>query len=308
MTATMATDTRSPLETSRAYVAAWNAHDGEAVLATFDEAGTYVGPTLPGPIAGEGIAGYVGGLCTAFPDLHFDVDGISVDGISVDGRTVVARWRMRGTNTGPLPGAPEPTNGTCDLPGVDVITVGEAGIVSVVGYFDQKTLVEQLGLQAIVVPASEPPMVFGMSVRTDLGNTTVPGALSMTWIEVGSEEAMGEVQKRSESIIEGLAAEPGFIGWVGTFAGPRGHTLTAWTSPEAAESAMARSARHRDAVERVRTGGLGTRGFTSIWMPYRLNQQFVGCTRCGAKCWLDAGSATSSCPGCGTELGPASYL
>jgi hypothetical protein len=39
---------------------------------------------------------------------------------------------------------PQPTGGTCDLPGVDVITVGLGGIVSVVGYFDQKTFVEQL--------------------------------------------------------------------------------------------------------------------------------------------------------------------
>jgi hypothetical protein len=34
----------------------------------------------------------------------------------------------------------------------------------------------------MVVPANEPPMLFGMSARTDLGNPTVPGALAMTWI------------------------------------------------------------------------------------------------------------------------------
>ncbi len=59
---------------------------------------------------------------------------------------VVMPWRMHGTNTGPLPGVPEPTRRTCDLPGVDVITVGPDGILSVVGYFDQKTFAEQLGL------------------------------------------------------------------------------------------------------------------------------------------------------------------
>ncbi len=51
---------------------------------------------------------------------------------------------------------------------LDLITVGEGGITSVVGYFDQKTFVEQLGLQVILVPANEPPMLFGMSARTDL--------------------------------------------------------------------------------------------------------------------------------------------
>lgn len=303
MTETMSTDTLSPVEAAQAYLAAWNAHDPAAVLATFADTGTYVDPTLPGPIGGEALAGYVAGLCAAFPDLHFDIENVSVDG-----NRIVVQWRMHGTNTGPLPGAPEPTNGTCDLPGVDVITMGGAGITDVVGYFDQKTFVEQLGLQALVVPAGEPPMVFGMSVRTDLGNTAVPGALSMTWIEVGSEQDMFEVQGRSKAVVEGLAAEPGFIGWVGTFAGLRGHTLTAWTSAGAAESAIARSAAHREGVERVRTGGLGMHGFTSIWTPYRLNQQFAICASCGTRCWIEAGTATPACDACGAEVGVSSYL
>lgn len=65
---------------------------------------------------------------------------------------------MRGTNTGLLPDAPQPTHGTVDLPGVDVITVGPDGITSVVGYVDQKTMVEQLGMQALVMPRDEGPM------------------------------------------------------------------------------------------------------------------------------------------------------
>jgi hypothetical protein len=64
-----------------------------------------------------------------------------------------------------------------------VITVGAEGITSVAGYFDQSTFVSQLGLQAIVVPRDEWPVAFGTSHRVNLGNTTVPGALSMTWIE-----------------------------------------------------------------------------------------------------------------------------
>ncbi|MGH3787483.1 MAG: hypothetical protein ACRDRG_13230 [Pseudonocardiaceae bacterium] len=34
-----------------------------------------------------------------------------------------------------FPGASNPTGGTCDLPGIDVITVGSDGIISVVSYF-----------------------------------------------------------------------------------------------------------------------------------------------------------------------------
>lgn len=135
------TTSRTPVETVQAYLDAWNAHDGAAVVATFDESGTYVDPTLPGPIGGADLAGYVAGLATAFPDLHF-----AVEDLVVAGARVVLQWRMRGTNTGPLPGAPGPTNGSCDLPGVDIITVTDAGITGVVGYFDQKTFAEQLGL------------------------------------------------------------------------------------------------------------------------------------------------------------------
>jgi hypothetical protein len=47
---------------AQAYLDASNAHEGAAVLATFDPAGTHVDPTLAGPISGEQLAGYVAGL------------------------------------------------------------------------------------------------------------------------------------------------------------------------------------------------------------------------------------------------------
>ncbi len=60
---------------------------------------------------------------------------------------------MRGTNDGaPLPGTAAPTGGTLDLPGVDVITTAGDRIIDVVGYFDQKTFLEQLGRRVLVVP------------------------------------------------------------------------------------------------------------------------------------------------------------
>ena len=158
-----------------AYVAAWNAHDGAAVAALVS--GTYHDPTLPEPVSGADLAAYVDGLCAAFPDLRFDHDGEPV----VSGDRVVSPWRMRGTNDGaPLPGAPAPTNGTCDLAGIDVITVVDGRVSTVQGYFDQKALVEQLGLQAIVAPKDEWPVSFGVANRVDLGNTATPGAISMT--------------------------------------------------------------------------------------------------------------------------------
>jgi len=75
----------------------------------------------------------------------------------------------------------------------------------VVGYFDQKTFIEQLGLQALIVPKDEWPLHYGIAVRTDLGITTVPGAITMTWIDVDSDREPDEVALRSKSIIEALA-------------------------------------------------------------------------------------------------------
>jgi steroid delta-isomerase-like uncharacterized protein len=288
-------------DVAQAYLAAWNAHDGAAVLATLAPAGTYVDPTLAAPIGGEALVGYVTALAAAFPDLRFDVERISADG-----DRVTMPWRMRGTNTGLLPGIPEPTGATCDLPGIDVITIGDAGIVSVVGYFDQKTFVEQLGLQALVVPANEPPMVFGISARTDLGNTVVPGALSLTWIDVGSEQEQLDVQRRTAEVLRGLAAEPGFIGWIGSFAGLRGHTVTLWRSPEAADAAIGRNTAHRDGIRQVRHGGLGVRAFTSIWTPHRLNDQMTRCPDCGAAVDIPT-DATTTCT-CGREVAVTSYI
>lgn len=305
MTDTMATTTTvglAPQEVARAYLQAWNDHDGAAVRALFAADGTYVDPTLPAPIGGEGVGMYVQGLAASFPDLAFVVEDITADG-----GTVYARWRMQGTNTGPLPGSPEPTGGRCDLPGLDVITVGSSGITSVVGYFDQKTFIEQLGLQAIVVPADAEPMHFGMSVRTDLGKTGVPGALTMTWIDVHDEGQQGEVQLRSAKVVEALAAEPGFLGVVGSFSGLRGHTMTAWTSPEAAESAIARAAPHRAGMDRVRSGGLGLRTFTSFWVARRLNPQFANCPGCGARVEIPTGAEAADCR-CGTPVAVSSYI
>jgi hypothetical protein len=77
MTETIAAATRSAVEAAQAYLAAWNAHNGGGVLATFDAAGTYVDPTLPAPISGDSIAAYVTGLSPwARPGSGAHADGV----------------------------------------------------------------------------------------------------------------------------------------------------------------------------------------------------------------------------------------
>lgn len=287
-----------PGELVEAYAAAWNAHDGAAVAALVT--GSYVDPTLTEPVRGAGIAAMVDRLCAAFPDLRFE--HVSA---TTQGERVVVEWRMRGTNDGaPLPGAPAPTGGTLDLPGVDVMTTADGRLVDVVGYFDQKTFVEQLGLQTFPMPQDSWPVSYGTSVRVDLGNTTVPGALTMTWIEVDEAE-QGELISRTTEMITAWASDPAFVGFQSTSIGRRNLTLTAWTSPAAAEAAVARNAPHTAAQQRVTQDGFGARGFTSFWQPYRVNEQFVQCG-CGAYVPF-GGQATATCD-CGTQHAASPYV
>jgi predicted ester cyclase len=288
----------SALAAATAYFDAWNAHDGAAVARAVT--GSYVDPTLPAPISGGDLAATVDGLCAAFPDLRFVHEGNNVDG-----DTVISRWRMQGTNNGaPLPGAPAATNTSIDLAGIDVITTRDGAVVDVVGYFDQKTFIEQLGLQAIVMPSDEWPVSFGIATRVDIGHTTVPGAISFTWIEA---DEVAEIQARTQEIVTALASDPAFIGFRAASIGNRHVTLTLWTSPEAAEAALARNSPHNEAMSRMWAGGLASGGFTSNWAPHRVNAQFSSCPDCARYVAIAAGDAGATCE-CGGTVEVTSYL
>lgn len=289
---------RSGAELVAAYAAAWNAHDGAQVAALVG--GSYSDPMLAAPVRGADLAGLVDALCAAFPDLRFEpVRTVETADVAV------FEWVMHGTNTGsPLPGAPAPTGGSVALPGVDVITVVDGRIDDVVGYFDQKAFVEQLGLRTLVVPQDGWPVTFGTSTRVDLGSTTQPGALTMTWLEVADDE-QDELVRRSTDIVTALASDPGFIGFQSTTIGTLNTTLTAWTSPQAAEAAVARATPHEQARKHVEGGGFGKQGWTSFWQPYRLNPQFVRCA-CGEGASF-ADGPTATCV-CGQVLQARPYL
>ncbi|HSK61087.1 MAG TPA: hypothetical protein VK935_18750 [Actinomycetospora sp.] len=170
-----------------------------------------------------------------------------------------------------------------------------------------RALAERSGLQVLLVPVDEPPMHFGTAVRTDLGVTDVPGAMTMTWIETADAADDGEVERRGAEIVEAMAGEPGFIGFVGTSTPGRGHTFTAWTSPQAAECAIARNRPHTEARQRFLDGPLGRRGFTSIWVPHRLNAQHVRCPGCGDRHAIRPANDAPRCR-CGAALGLAPYF
>lgn len=139
----------TPVDQVAVYFRAWTDHDASALARVFSEGATYQDPIVPGPLSAEAAVGYAQALWAAFPDLAFVQDHATAQG-----DRVVVPWRMTGTNTGPFPGLPGPTGAALDLPGIDVITVGDDGITGVVGYFDQLTMFGQLGVPVQIGGAS----------------------------------------------------------------------------------------------------------------------------------------------------------
>jgi steroid delta-isomerase-like uncharacterized protein len=99
-------------------LAAWNAHDAEALAALaapdFEgtdsaEAGVATGP--------EGFRRQAGLYLTAFPDLH-----LTFDEVIADGTRVAIRWTSRGTHRGPFLHIP-PTGRTLHGHGVTLLVV-----------------------------------------------------------------------------------------------------------------------------------------------------------------------------------------
>lgn len=263
------------MQIAQNYFAAWNCHDPPAIVALFSEGGTYRDPVVASELTGSAIADYAGGLFMAFPDLTFEV----VSAAPTEGGTVAAQWRMRGTNTGSFAGTP-PTGRTVALPGADFITMEAERIRSVQGYFDQKTFVEQVGLQVIVQPYFLGALAFGSSVRMESGKRTKPGAVSLTWMQVRSDEEAQEVRERSVRVIEEMAKMPGFISYASFAVGQRLCTVTAWEDPESPQQLL-RGGAHKEAVERTLGPDFSIAFQTGVWVPHHLNSMWVRCTACG---------------------------
>ena len=80
---------------AEAYIAGWNSHDTQAVLAVLGPAGTYEDPMTGAPIGGPALKGYIEALIAAFPDLAFDVVSICFFVRSFTNRSSLNRAAMK---------------------------------------------------------------------------------------------------------------------------------------------------------------------------------------------------------------------
>jgi predicted ester cyclase len=258
----------------------------------FFEGGTYTDPVTNGPLTGRDIGGFAEGLFASFPDLSFE---ITSNAEAASG--VVLEWTMRGTNTGSLRGLP-PTGARIAQPGIDVIRVSGDKVLSVRGYFDRQTMLEQLGLQVVVQPHQVGPITFGVSTRVRSASNATPGAFSLTMVDARSEEEVQEIRMYSRRIMLGMPSMPGFLSFLGAVVGRRLYTISAWTGPEEARGVMREQA-HREASSEFLSGELGTAFHSSIWIPHHLSERRIRCPSCGR---INAATQEQSTCGCGTVL------
>lgn len=287
-----------PLEIAQQYFDAWNKHEGAAIAACFADGGTYSDPMV-GAIPGVAVAPYAAGLWAAFPDLSFEIASTGLAGDNL----VSAQWIMRGTNHGSMQGMP-PTGRAVTVPGADFITVRDGKIASVQGYFDSKAVPDQLGLMTVVQPRSAGPFSFGTAVHAGTGKLAKPGAISITMIEVRSDEEDKKVNDWSQTIVSELLGTAGFIAWVGITIGRRKITVTAWDDAEGPRQ-MVRAGAHGGVLGNFFGPDISRGGFTSVWTPARINEMWNRCTSCGKM--VDQEAAQGVCP-CGASLpAPPAY-
>lgn len=167
------------------------------------------------------------------------------------------------------------TNAEGVLPGADFFSwdTGSRLLTSVRGYWDVGGFLASMGLQSHPSPADVAGLIeFGLGVRATAGRVTAPGCFTVTSIDVVGPDAW-EVNTLTEGIVQGLMAQPGYLGSVFATAGGRQFTFTAWESVDAVRGL--RETVHRDAMRRFNAGSLGTRLMTSVWVPERLNPVHV---------------------------------
>ncbi|HEX2913298.1 MAG TPA: ester cyclase [Chloroflexia bacterium] len=132
--------------TVQRYLEAWQRRDPAAIVACFTADGTYSDPAGQG-MQGEVLAGYASALFSAFPDFNIE----ALEHGFIGGDTYALQWVITGTQNGDFMGLP-PTGRAGRLEGMDLIKLEGNKIKSVTGYWDTKTLMDQLGVQ--LVPAA----------------------------------------------------------------------------------------------------------------------------------------------------------
>lgn len=277
------------MEVAQSYFDAWNARDAAAINGALSLDGVYRDPIVAHGVRGEALTAYANELWDAFPDLSFEI----VSAAPTGDRSVAAQWLMWGTNLGSYKGLP-PTGRKVTMSGADFIDIEGDKIRSVTGYFDSRAVPDQLGLQVVVQPHSTGPFSFGTSTVVQTGKRSKPGAFSITAIEARTEEEVGKIRELSRAISMEMKNIPGFIGATMITAGKRMMTVSAWESAENPRALQTAGA-HPEAMRKFFSPELSAGGYTSVWIPARINTMWVRCPACSRMADSEKSQTKCSC-------------
>ena len=107
---------------------------------------------IPGP---EGFKGFLAGLHTGFPDVHY-----TIQDLAVDGDRVIIRWTVSGTHLGVFNGIPATNRPIVDVPGFSWLQTAGGRITEAWVVVDTLGLLMQIGVipggEAEASPAASP--------------------------------------------------------------------------------------------------------------------------------------------------------
>lgn len=275
---------------ARRYFGAWNHHDPGGIRGWFAPTGAYRDPMCGTALTGPAIAAYATEFFKTLPDAVFELRSLEACG---DG-ALAAQWLM-GAEPNSLQHGGGPGGGAA-LRGADFLRFDQGLLVSAERYFDPALVPGRATRQrAAALPT---PVASSYGTRLHLGRPTRPGAFSLTSLELSSEEDLAALSRLGAEIQTAMAGTEGVISVTTFAAGNRAYSVTAWEDATKAGS-MLRQPAHRRAMEAFFSGGLGVAGWTSVWVPERLNSLWIRCGACGEV--ADAESPGRRCP-CGRAL------
>ncbi len=125
-----------------AVVAAWDAHDPDAIAALYHEDAVLSEAVIDGPVleGREAIRQWATANFAGFPDLHLDPRGGFV---SADGSRAALEWVYTGSYTGEIPGLGPGSGQSIAIPGVSVMELLDGLIVRDTFYYDRATFAVQ---------------------------------------------------------------------------------------------------------------------------------------------------------------------
>lgn len=141
-----ASEKSAMMQAYQSYVDGWNSRTPAKVMSPMSPQATYTSPGAGEKLPPREFNGYLQAFFGGVPDFHVDI----VKSGPIDSDTLADEWVVTGTWTKPFVAGPlaglAPTGKSFRLPGVGFHDFRDGKIVSTVHYYDNLSLLTQLGV------------------------------------------------------------------------------------------------------------------------------------------------------------------